>query len=64
MNYEKRKCLFAIHELWKYPFETHEYEKIKILLSIHELWNICLKYMNYEKWNCSQCMNYENIFLQ
>ncbi len=31
------KCLFAIHELWKCPFETLNYEKVKYLFAIQEL---------------------------
>ncbi len=49
-----KKCLFAIHKLWKN----------ENLLSIHELWKYFFKI--HELWKnetvCSQCMNYENFF--
>ncbi len=72
MNYEniccitlimkKIKCLFAIHELWKYFYlqymnyenrkisALHEYENIKCLFAVHDYENICV-----------QCKNYENV---
>ncbi len=70
MNYET--ILFAIHELWKCPFETHDYEIGKYLFAINELWKnemfvcktwlwtACLHYMNYENILFAY-MNNENI---
>ncbi len=51
---KKLKCLFAKHELWTSLFALHELWKF--LFKIHELWK--------NETVCSQCMNYENIFLQ
>ncbi len=72
-NYEKVKYLFAIQEFNIFNIQykmfvcnTQIMKKWKYLLSIHELWKYFLKI--HELWKnetvCSQCMNYENIFLQ
>ncbi len=58
-----RKCLFAIHELWKHEHFAILHELWKYLFAIHEFWkheSVCMQYMNYEN-ICLQYMNSENM---